>query len=362
LKAPKTFLTNSSLIFVSFIFSFLIIELLFRIYFFGLEGNPFKIQNWVVDGVWDVNKSPVELNYELGWIPKNGIYTYNKPAHTITINNNKLRSNDQKRIKKGSEGLILFSGDSFAFGDGVNDNETFPSIFEAITNKKTLNAGVPAYGIDQMFLRAMNLLQKFPVSDLFFCFIPDDINRCNNSTFHKVRKPYYSFEKNNIKLVPIDAEDFSKISDFNLSLFHKIGGFSLVIDNIMRTFFSEFWTYSVELSKKEEHTNGKEISIILINSLKRECEKNNINFYVIPLAHQRYSINHKKNLKFVLDEIDKDIKIINVFNQLEKIRIDDPSLFASYYLKKNYHYSKLGNEFVAHYIFKELKETSLQSD
>ena len=356
MKISKTSLTNLSLFAFAFLFSFLVVEILFRIYLFGLGGHPFKIQNWAIDGIWNINKSPVELNYELGWIPKIGFSTYNKPTHSITINNDKLRSNNQENSKKASEKVMLFSGDSFTFGDGVNDNETFPSIFESISNKEVLNAGVPAYGIDQMFLRSLNLLQKFPISDLFFCFIPDDINRCNNSTFHKVRKPYYNLEKNSIKLVPIAIEDFEKISDFNISLFHKIAGFSIIIDKIMRITFPEFWSYSVQLSKKKEHTNGPEISTVLIDSLKKECVKNNINFYVIPLAHQRYSNNHKKNLKFVLDTIDENIKIINVFDQLETIRNEDSDLFESYFLKNNYHYSKLGNEYVARYIYNEMKK------
>ena len=34
----------------------------------------FKNQNWAIDGVWDVNRSPVELNYRLGWIPRIGFF------------------------------------------------------------------------------------------------------------------------------------------------------------------------------------------------------------------------------------------------------------------------------------------------
>ena len=46
----------------------------------------------------------------------------------------------------------------------------------------------------------------------------------------------------------------------------------------------------------------------MINSLKNECDKNNINFYVVPLTHERYSNYDKNNLQFVLDAIDEDIK------------------------------------------------------
>ena len=56
-------------------------ELFFRLYFFGIDGAPFKVQNWVVQGLWDIGRSSVKLDYKLGWSPKTG--TFKKyTAHT----------------------------------------------------------------------------------------------------------------------------------------------------------------------------------------------------------------------------------------------------------------------------------------
>ena len=346
---------NSSLILFAFLISFLVAEIFFRFYLFGYKNDPLKIKNWAVEGVWDINKSPVELNYNLGWIPKTGSYKYSAPKHSVTVNKSKLRSNRRDNIEYKSNKVIMFLGNSFTYGDGVNDNETFPSVFESIVKKQTLNAGVPAYGIDQIYLRSLEMIQNFSISDLFLCFIPDNIDRCNNSTFHKVPKPFFNLENNIPVLNSIKTYDFSYTKNFNLSLFHKIGGYSILIDRVMRHFFPNFWFYDIQISKKEEHKDGKKISTMLINSLKRKCEIKNINFFLIPLAHQRYAINQKENLKFVLSHIDNDVKVINIYNQLEKIRLSNPDLFSSYFLEYNYHYSALGNAFVANYIIDELK-------
>ena len=354
MKNSKIFFLNTSIILFSIILSLSFVELFFRLYLFGIEGNPFKIQNWAIKGVWDVERSPVELSYKYGWIPKVGSFNKNTPPHTITIDNNSFRNNHPLELIDSSRKTILFSGDSFTFGDGVNDYSTFPSFFQSITKDKVLNGGVPAYGIDQMYLRSLDIIQDYKISDLFFCFIPDDINRCNNSTFHKVQKPYFNFEGDSTRLIPINPENFSNSITFNLSLFHKIGGYSLVIDKLMGSFFPEFWSYSVQISKKKEHGKGNEVSVQLINLLKKECDKRNINFFVVPLAHQRYAIDHIDNLQFVLNNLDKGINIVNVFKKLEKIRLENPELFSSYFLKKNYHFSKLGNEFVANYIYSEI--------
>ena len=205
-----------------------------------------------------------------------------------------------------------------------------------------------------MYLRSMDIIQNYKISDLFFCFIPDDINRCNYSTFHKIQKPHFVIEHDSTKLIQIDPTEFSNNLNFNYSLLHRIGGYSLVIHKIAEIFFPKFWFYNIQTVKKKEHLRGKEISIRLINKLKQECDKRYINLFIVPLTHQRCPTYDKDNLKFVLDSIEKEINVINVLDRLEKLRYESPGLFSSYFLEDNYHFSFLGNEFVANYIYDEI--------
>ena len=354
MKNFKTVLINSSLPLFSLLFSLLVTELFFRLYFFGIDGAPFKVKNWVVQGLWDIGRSSLKLDYKLGWSPKTGTFKKNTPPHTITIDKNNFRKNNPKESISITQEAILFSGDSFTFGDGVDDQNTFPSIFQSIKNNKVINGGVQAYGIDQMYLRSMDIIQNYKISDLFFCFIPDDINRCNYSTFHKIQKPYFIIEDDGTKLIQIDPKKFSDNLNFNYSLLHKVGGYSLVIHKIVGVFFPKFWFYNIQTVKKKEHPRGKEISIQLINILKQECDKRDINLFVVPLTHQRCPIDDKNNLQFVLDSIEKEIIVINVFDRLEELRDENPELFSSYFLEDNYHFSFLGNKFVANYIYEEI--------
>ena len=105
-------------------------EIFFRLFLFGIDGAPFRLKNWAVEGIWDVERAPVELNYEFGWVPEVGSFKKNTPPHLVTINNLKFRNNDIEDLPEMSEEKILFSGDSFTFGDGVDDENTFPSIFQ----------------------------------------------------------------------------------------------------------------------------------------------------------------------------------------------------------------------------------------
>ena len=65
-----------------------------------------------------------------------------------------------------------------------------------------------------------------------------------------------------------------------------------------------------------------------------------------------------KNLDFVLNQIKGKINIINLYNELENIRNEDPKLFSSFFLKNNYHFSSLGNDFVAKSIYEKIKNNS----
>jgi hypothetical protein len=62
----------------------------------------------------------------------------------------------RKTISSESGPKIVFFGDSFTFGDGLEDSETLPQIFSDLENRRlhVLNFGLSGYG-PQQFLRAM---------------------------------------------------------------------------------------------------------------------------------------------------------------------------------------------------------------
>jgi uncharacterized protein YbaR (Trm112 family) len=66
---------------------------------------------------------------------------------------------------------VIFIGDSYTLGWGVNQSDAFPQQFAALTGKKTLNAGISSYGT----AREMLLLQRLITRDtrhivLQYCF------------------------------------------------------------------------------------------------------------------------------------------------------------------------------------------------
>lgn len=81
---------------------------------------------------------------------------------------------------------------------------------EEILNKRVLNAGVGAYGIDQAFLRAELLLDKYDPDVVILSFISNDINRTEFSYYPYGRgwKPYFEYRDGSLMLrnVPVPQE------------------------------------------------------------------------------------------------------------------------------------------------------------
>lgn len=72
---------------------------------------------------------------------------------------------------------LLVAGDSFTFGDGVEDHETYTSVLgrEYWRDIKVVNAGVSGWGITQGYLTIADALERSPLpSAIVYQMIPDD--------------------------------------------------------------------------------------------------------------------------------------------------------------------------------------------
>ena len=93
---------------------------------------------------------------------------------------------------------ILFFGDSFTFGEGVDDHETIPSRVEQISNGKfkTLNFGFHGYGPHQMLATLENGLEKKIIGNhrpyyAIYQALALHVDRCAGRTFWDVSGPRY---------------------------------------------------------------------------------------------------------------------------------------------------------------------------
>jgi hypothetical protein len=120
---------------------------------------------------------------KLGWklIP-NSVVRHSEQGRfdvTYDIDENGLRKVNNTAGKPDFS--IYFFGDSFTFGHGVDNQETFSAIINEKYLKESVNvynAGVMGYGIIQMFQRFLNMKDRIQPDDLvIFTPIANDIKR-----------------------------------------------------------------------------------------------------------------------------------------------------------------------------------------
>ena len=92
---------------------------------------------------------------------------------------------------------ILFMGDSFTFGVGLNDNQALPELFSEITGKRynVINFGVPGYGLHQV-VRTLELGRADPLLAqgkryIVYTAIPDHARRAVAAYTWAVQGPAY---------------------------------------------------------------------------------------------------------------------------------------------------------------------------
>jgi lysophospholipase L1-like esterase len=144
-------------------------------------------------------RQPVGDDYHVvdpvvGHIPRAGVaITHPSKGFRIDIGVHGTRSNGNPR-PAAARPVTLVVGDSFAFGDEVDDEDTWPAALERRLGAPVINAGVPGFGLDQALLRAEQLAAIYEPDVIVVGFIPHDVLRCQMSYWSGNAKPYFDVD------------------------------------------------------------------------------------------------------------------------------------------------------------------------
>jgi len=181
-----------------------LLEIALRIWRGGLfDPTPPAPQVSLVDdypAIWDAR---------LGFAPRPNTKGRRNPwGKLVTLDADGLRSNGTQ--PKPSGPTVLAIGDSFTFGDEVDDGETWPAALERRIGRRVVNGGGFGYGLDQMVLRAETLLSGGDFESLIVSVIPDDVLRCEYA-YRFGHKPYFELEAERLVLrnVPVPRPEVS---------------------------------------------------------------------------------------------------------------------------------------------------------
>lgn len=137
----------------------------------------------------------------LGRLPKPGLVLHHPDGFTVSIAEHGTRSNGAAK-PAAARPLTLVVGDSFAFGDGVDDADSWPAVLERLSGTRVVNAGMAGFGVDQAVLRAEQLAEVYAPDTIVLGFIPHDVLRCEMSYWSGHPKPYFVPDGSGLRLQP----------------------------------------------------------------------------------------------------------------------------------------------------------------
>jgi len=205
--------------FIAILLSLSIVEITIRIFLPEKAVIQKPPSQWVniPEQVW------TEPHPTLGWYhqkSKTALLKKNNMEIPIHINSSGFRGRREYEEKKPPQTIrLLILGDSFAFGWGGLDNETFSAqLEERIKTIEAINLGVSGYGIDQIALSFHEIGKKFNPDYVVITIFPEDFWRATRAfTDAGYGKPYFKLSSGNIltlKNVPVHSLEEMKFQQF----------------------------------------------------------------------------------------------------------------------------------------------------
>jgi len=152
-----------------------------------------------------------------GWYSKSNIDTSIRNEWTVKTNSRGIRSNFEYAYKKNhNKSRILIIGDSYTFGEGVSDNETFPyQLQEMLPDYEIINMGIHGYGHDQILILLQEEGVKYEPDIVILGYVDEDMDR-NLLNFRSYAKPRYIVQNEKLKLtgVPVHPPEYYINRDF----------------------------------------------------------------------------------------------------------------------------------------------------
>lgn len=216
-------------------------------------------------------QDPVE-----GRIPRPGLaFRHPTKGFNISIGERGTRRNGNPP-PAAARPLTLVVGDSFAFGDEVDDDATFPAVLERLTGQPVINAGVPGYGLDQAVLRAERLAAVYHPDTIIVSFIPHDVLRCQMSYWSGHPKPFFEIAGGALSPRPAPEPPPDPLAPLK-----RLLAYSMTMELLLPT-----WLHWQGPYEEAAHTHGREVACALMARLAAFATARGISVVVLAQPQQ----------------------------------------------------------------------------
>lgn len=346
--------------------------------------------------------SPVQFFYDekLGGmvhVPNQKGFKEHPKVYYYEYQNNDIGMRDTRQLADYAQypNKILCLGDSFTYGWGVNDNETFASILEKKINNDSiavLNAGVSGTGTDHA-LKFFQVRGKElnPKTAIYFYFDNDIRDNMANAYFHIANDSIIVNDKNSyasINALKKNKLVHSKIYNWLSSNSHLFG---LIRKNIGLMWNKRMSEANQESDAKpdSQRTNAPQKDSVnasyqkdsktaalpqtsplendlyhtykYLSALNKETEKQGVNFLFFYIPSNISIEEYQKTGKIAVEDA---LSSYCQKNQIKFFSFRDVILKAKnpverYYIPVDYHWNKNGHAMAGEYLYKTLKQENI---
>jgi len=292
-----------------------------------------------------------EYDSELGWANRNGaeIVDFYGPGQSVTIDEHGLRSHERLNGSLNQKAMrVVCLGDSFTFGYGVDDQQTFPYILQERGNGQlnVANMGQGGYSIGQNWLwlrRTAPMLKP----DIVVCvFIVEDFRRlASTRTANGFGAPHFTF--NSTGLVVSNTPVPEKLSPGELILQPSS------IGNSLRRSSSIARTLSLALPSSNSASDAELLvtGLLVLRKIKQFCREQQcqVVFALTPTLPELSGVESKLRYEEFSHSVHDFMARENVpFVDLQSAFLAEGIQFTDLFLNEEFHhYNSAGNALVA---------------
>ncbi len=224
---------------------------------------------------------PAQPDARLGYVPKAGFAGGDNHWGTkVSIDQDGFRRNGDAPPPVG-ERCILAVGDSFTFGDQVDDDASWPAQLERQLGRPVKNGGVFGYSFAQTILRAEDLVARFPIDTLVVSLIYGDLDR-NEYSKRYTPVPWFEIVEGALVLRNCPVVDTSMPQERSQRPWKNLLGHSALLDAVLATACRQWWIED-EKQVQVPHLIGQggAIGNLLIERIGAFCQARGVRLLVV---------------------------------------------------------------------------------
>jgi hypothetical protein len=269
----------------------------------ALVAGEMFVRTWLPSPDYGVGKRPATRNKLfmhdelLGWKGSpNTSSPYISKDFQVTVTNDALGYRNQSSPYIAGKKNYLLLGDSYAWGWGVEDNETAASVLNRKHEEyNTYNLGVPGYGTDQEYLAMQRLNAEHPdlkYDGVVLLFYLNDFENIISRESHLYAKPAFILDasgKLQLQNVPVPKNNIPPFSITDKppeqSFLEHSQLANIVGYSILSIYFAMTSGPDPEAGKpvviNQQQKDSITLATAIIADLKRYCTEKNMEFHVV---------------------------------------------------------------------------------